>query len=207
MEYFIFYCLAALICALVSLSAITRPLPLAGTGKFWILLSLQHTKHKIHKSRVESSRAEPNKNPLEFFTLYFLYIFSKKNKKECCSQLPCPAAPLCLSPFALFAREICACLPFGMSARMLHGFRRDLFCCATATATAPVPSRPLPAGVLEERQLRKQQLRPERNSPSRTVDTQPVLNPSAGWGIRQLEGFLRFFSAWSSLKDLNFQHC
>lgn len=26
----------------------------------------------------------------------------------------------------LFAREICACLPYGLSARMLHGFRRDL---------------------------------------------------------------------------------
>lgn len=26
----------------------------------------------------------------------------------------------------LFAREICACLPYGLSARMLHDFRRDL---------------------------------------------------------------------------------
>lgn len=90
-----------------------------------------------------------------------------------------PFWPLLL--FALFAREICACLPFGLSARMLHGFRRDLF-------SAPLPSpqsRPFRIASTTKGNSNSK-------SPSRNLDTHPVRTLDA-LRVRELDisqGFL-----------------
>lgn len=63
----------------------------------------------------------------------------------------------------LFAREICACLPYGLSARMLHGFRRDLL----RAPTHPL-SRPLAHCLSTPRWQR--QLQRGNNSRSRNLD-------------------------------------
>lgn len=52
----------------------------------------------------------------------------------------------------LFAREICACLPYGLSARMLHGFRRDLLRAPTPTLSCSLPPHPPVAAATTKRQ-------------------------------------------------------
>lgn len=141
MEYFIFYCLAALICALVSCPSLQSPAlrrwPGQGNSGFCCHFNTQNIKY----TRAASSRAEPSQTKIHLNFLHFIFCtFSARRIKR--NLLPAPLSywPPPLSLFALFAREICACLPFGMSARMLHGFRRDLFCCATTTTAAPAPA-------------------------------------------------------------------
>lgn len=46
----------------------------------------------------------------------------------------------------LFAREICACLPYGLSARMLHGFRRDLLRAPTRSLSQLLTAAAPPGG-------------------------------------------------------------
>jgi len=152
-----------------------------GQGKFWILLSLQHTKHKIHKSRVESGRTKIHLNFLHFI---FCTFATRRIKRGIFPYSP---------PFYFFLFFRCC------SSRCLHAkfvlvclSACQLACCMVLGGicfAAPPFYPPLWNSVYYKGNNNS-------NSPSRNLDTHPVRTldglrvlSGSGSGIRHLAGF------------------